>query len=166
MNKKSSAWRVLIVLGCIVLGLVLVVAGFCFLFIKGSRGNDFARYQNYGGTYRLEELPEGAQDFRYSNLRYSVGAQCCAAFTLNGDDYDNYVNSLNDVEMSPYGTGHDKVGKRVSEVGFPDYYTMGYVIDDDIDDYLIIYYDHANVFCAVLANPDTGRIVVVSAASR
>ena len=166
MKQKSTFGRVLKVLGCIVLSLVVFVAGIYFLFIRFRCGRSFEGYQDFGGTYRLEELPEGAQDFRYSTLMFGFGAQSCAAFTLCGDDFNNYVNSLNDVEMSSYGTGQDKVGKRVSEVGFMHLYTMGYVIDDDIDDYLIIYYDHAYEFCAVRANPDTGRIVVVSAASR
>ncbi len=168
MNHKSKLWVVLVIVGCLIIGGMFFLLLFHSLIPRTSHGDSFDRYsgKSLDGSYRLEELPEGAQDFRYSNTAYGLGAYSYAAFTLSGDVYADYVNSFEAIELPDSGKGHEKIGQRVSEADFRVRPGIDYVIDDSIDDYIIIYYDSwggsGAYISAVLANPDTGRIVVMN----
>lgn len=154
--------RTLKTLGIITLCGILGLAGFCFLIgIRYVRGDSFEAYLRssvLNVPYRLTELPEGAQDFRYCSSRYAVGASSYAGFTLCGEDYTDFVNSFKD----------DSVEDMPSSV--QNYTSIGSVIDDDIGNYEYIYYNRrsgsSSYFSCVLVNPETGRVVVVNAASR
>ena len=132
-------------------------------------------YQTGSGGFLLRELPAGAQDFRFQCQNYGLAAKSVAAMTLTGQEYDEFMSVIANIHRNPeyYDELHFE-GKKVSEtfdcydhygsyIGFPKG-GFQYVIDDDIADYMILYYDGyrgAGVSIgAVVARPDTGRIVI------
>ena len=183
-TKKKRIKTVVTVLAWI-LGAFLAMKLFLLLLGIGTwQGSDFKTYRRRArcpSGYYLTELPEGAQDFRFKAYNVGVGAYSCAGFTLTGDDYTDYVDSLSDLPVPDYcSAGCECVGRTVAETA--DYYDnngryagfrcldiIDYVIDDDIDDYTVIYlesYDGSNSHLSeVAANPETGRIVVVTGGS-
>ena len=174
--KKKSA-KIIIIILCV------IFAFFCFfrfgLGLGSWRGNSFEDYRDKaytGGTYSLSQLPKGAQDFRFQCKRYGLGAYSFAAFTLGKDDYDDFVTAVSEMKKPSDLDGLGFTGKKVSEtmdvydnygsyIGFPKG-NCDYIIDDDIKEYTILYYDSyhgaGSKINAIAVNPATGRVVVVN----
>ena len=175
----KKAFLIIIVILCVIIALACFAR---FVLGLGSwHGNSFEAYRTRaytGGSYSLTELPPGSQDFKFQCYRYGLAAYSYAAFTLTGDDYTSFINSISATKASDLDS-LGFTGKKVYEamdaydnygayIGFPKS-KCDYVIDDNIEYYTIIYYDsyhgsgsHIN---AVVTNPDTGRIVIVNGGS-
>ncbi len=161
---------------CAALGFIYFTRG--VLGIGTWKGSDFEVYRrraHSGSTYYLTELPQGAKDFRFKCTNMGMGAHSYAAFTLEGDAYEDFISSVLNEENSSEPDGSDFVGKKVSDtfdsyddngqyIGFPEHIS-DYVIDDDIKDYTIISFSSYNgagsSLTALAANPYTGRVVIV-----
>ena len=146
------------------------------------RGNQFEAYRDKaytGGSYSLNELPEGAEDFRFQCYRYGLGAYSFAGFTLSKENYADYIAALSDMKKPSDLDGLGFTEKKVAEtmnvyddygsyIGFPKS-NCDYVTDDRIEDYTILYYDSyhgaGSQINAIVVNPDTGRIVIVNGAT-
>ncbi|MBR1703652.1 MAG: hypothetical protein IJ716_17195 [Lachnospiraceae bacterium] len=169
-------------------GIVIAVLIFLLFYVIFHYGGDLGHwrgksfqtysdraYQTGSGGFLFLELPVGAQDFRFQCENYGFAARSVAAMTLTGQEYDEFMSVIANIHRDP--EYYDKLhfeGKKVSEtfdcyddygyyIGFPKS-GFQYVIDDDIMDYTILYYDGyrgAGVrISAVVARPDTGRIVI------
>ena len=135
-------------------------------------------------SYKLycDDLPEGAEDFRYRSENFGLAASCAMAFTLHGQEYDDFIKYISEKYHDGKIVGYlykrelDYTGMKVSEtinnyddydnyIGFPTN-RFKYVIDDDIMDYTIIYYDYYlgidEITETIVTNPETGRIVFYS----
>lgn len=170
----------------LVIVLIVILALGCFIhFVLGIgswHGKSFEDYRARaykGGSYSLTELPSGAQDFKFQCQRYGIAAYSYAAFTLNGEDYEDFLSMVSSLGKTSNLDGLDFAGKKVYEtmdsydnygtyIGFPKK-KCDYVIDDDIKDYTVLYYDsyhgagsHIN---AIVTNPDTGRVVIINGGS-
>ena len=123
----------------------------------------------------IHELPEGAQDFRFQCNSLGLGATSVVSFTLSDEDFDRFISVYN-VEYNEQEDPNSFVGKTVSEtfdyhndygeyVGFPKI-SFKYVIDDNIEDYTIMYYSEYRGagmrIKAIAYSTDTGRVVVYS----
>lgn len=129
------------------------------------------------------DLPEEAEDFKFRSENWGLAAKSVMAFTLHGQEYDEFIEDISEKYHDGKIVGYldDKrelnyEGMKVSEtidnydrydnyIGFP---TNGfkYVIDDNIMDYTIIYYDYYfgtdHITDTIVTNPETGRIVFYS----
>ena len=181
MNKtrKKISPVVLLILGLIIC-LVLIFRYGVELGIWNGKSLDGYRDKAYNsGSFTLSELPAGAQDFRWQCYNYGMAAYSYAGFTLTGQEYDDYTLYASNTDNSTKEDKENFVGKKVSDTiayyddygnytGFPKK-NCKYVIDDNIEDYTILYYvsyngagSHVN---AVVVKPDTGRFVVICGGS-
>lgn len=158
---------------------ICVIGGIVFLFRYVAdfgmwSGTSFDTYieKAYRGQF-CDELPNDSKDFCFYCFNSGFGAYSMAAFTLDGKDYDDYIDGI----PGKYSKANDEygcTGKRVSETyGFQDNYGVytgfpkkkfSHVIDDSIDNYRIIYYDSykgsgSEIF-TIVTNPNTGRIII------
>ena len=142
------------------------------------RGTSHEGFEKHAmGRFYFFDLPDNAEDYRFICHNYGLGANYAEAFTLNAADFQDFVEEVNKKDPGSVVGYHDELdyaGMKVSEtagyydnygkyIGFPADW-IEYVIDDDINDYTILYYDayqgagsHKN---AILANAETGRIVI------
>lgn len=170
-----KAWKkVLIVVGIIVLHNWLI---FRYVGLLGDwYGKSYEKYEDVvvQDVRFWDDLPEGAEDFRFKCHNAGLGAYSMIAFTLEGQAYSDFINSIDEKYSEPtdeYGL----TGKKVSETR--DYYDsdgdyvgfkkirFNYVIDDSIEDYTICYYDSYDFGTetfAIVTKPDTGRIIIFS----
>lgn len=131
----------------------------------------------YGSSY-FGEIPDNASDFRFKCGNFGLGAYSMAAFTLESNSYIDFLNKIDEKYSDPRDE-YNFIGKRVIDCqdtygdygeyrGFP-HKSFDYVIDDNIDDYIIYYYDSyygaGSSLRIVVARPDTGRIIVWSSGS-
>ena len=180
--KKEKTGKLRIILIPVILVAAIVAAVMIFHYGMGLgtwKGTSFEDYEKraYRGFF-YEELPAGAEDFRYYAFNMGLGANSSAAFTLKGQDYDDFAADISEMDRgSVQGYTDEKLdytGMKVSEtanyrdnydkyIGFP-LDKFGYVIDDDISDYTILYYNAydgaGSEIHAIAANPETGRIVI------
>ena len=144
------------------------------------KGTSYEVYKEhaYRGFF-YEDLPAGAQDFRFQCSKFGLAARSAAAFTLKGEDYKDFITHVADMKRDDYYDTQGFEGKKVSEtlneyndygdyVGFPKS-GFQYVIDDEISEYVILYYDAyrgagASIY-AIVANPENGRIIIFNYAS-
>lgn len=158
---------------------ICVIAGIVFLFryvadfgMWSGTSVDTYIEKAYRGQF-CDELPNDSKDFCFYCFNSGFGAYSMAAFTLDGKDYDDYIDGI----PGKYSKANDEygcTGKRVSETyGFQDNYGVytgfpkkkfSHVIDDSIDNYRIIYYDSykgsgSEIF-TIVTNPNTGRIII------
>lgn len=179
-NKFVNVMKISLLILC---PIILILLFFRFGLEFGSwKGKDIKEYLDKAytsGSFSLTELPEGAQDFRWQCYNYGMAAYSFAGFTLTGKEYADYTISVSNTGGLTEGDKQRFIGKRVSEtldyyddhgdyIGFPQK-NCKYVIDDNIEDYTILYYysyngagSHVN---AVVVNPDTGRFVVICGGS-
>lgn len=176
-RRKLAVKRAVLIICCI--------AGFIFFVHYGMnlgtfRGSSFKTFRKRArGNFYLYELPDGAEDFKFICHNYGLGANFTAAFTLHGAEYDEWVGAVKTEKHGKVVGNHDELdftGMKVSEtadhydddgryIGFPAS-SIKYVIDDDINDYTILYYDAYEgagaKTKAIAANTATGRIVIYS----
>ena len=144
------------------------------------RGKSFEKCKKrVQGRFYFYDLPSGAEDFRFICHNYGLGANSTEAFTLHGTEYDEFVEDVKKEKKGSVTGYHEELdftGMKVSEtasyydsygnyIGFPAS-SIKYVIDDDINDYVILYYDAYEGAGArknaIVTNPSTGRIVIYS----
>ena len=125
------------------------------------------------------KLPDVVEDYRFICHNYGFGADYAEAFTLHDSEYDGFVEEVKKKKSGlvvGYHEELDYTGLRVSEttgyhddngnfIGFPAS-RIEYVIDDDINNYTILYYDAYEGAGAsknaIVSNTVTGRIVIYS----
>ncbi|WP_295155406.1 hypothetical protein [uncultured Ruminococcus sp.] len=181
-KKPMSAVKAVILVVCGIVAFALYVHyGRSFGTFRGTSYKEFvkrARARSYS-----DGIPDGAEDFRFICHNYAVGGSSWEAFTLHGAAYDEFVEEVNNKtpgKVVGYHEDLDFTGMKVSEtadmhddsgeyIGFP-VDSLKYVIDDDINDYTILYYDSYEgagaSTSAIAAYPETGRIVIYSYACR
>jgi hypothetical protein len=174
--RKSKAYiKALIIIAVLVIGShCLLHYGMGLGFWKGQSFDEYLNRTVQAVTV-IRELPEGAQDFRFQCNSLGLGATSVVAFTLANGEYDDFISAF-DSEYDEQEDPNCFVGKTVSEtldyyndygeyVGFPKI-SFKYVIDDNIEDYTIMYYSEyrgAGMRIEAIAyKPDTGRVVVYS----
>ena len=171
--------------------IIWVISGFIVLWLIihwgfhfGSfSGRSFETYQKhaYLGFFYFD-LPSGAEDFRYRYRNFGLAGTSVCAFTLQGSEYEDFLDSIDELsggKVVGYHDDLDYTGMKVSEttdiqddngkyIGFPCNQIKN-VIDDDINDYTILYYygydGTKNVIHAIAVKPDTGRFVIFSHAN-
>ena len=169
--------KVTIICICVIVGILFVFRYVADLGMWSGTSFDTYKEKAYRGQF-CDELPNDSKDFRFYCFNSGLGAYSMAAFTLDGKDYDDYIDGI----PGKYSKANDEygcTGKRVSETyGFQDNYGVytgfpqtkfSHVIDDSIDNYRIIYYDSykgagTKIF-AIVTNPDTGRIIIYAGGS-
>ena len=134
------------------------------------------------GRLLFFEHPDVIEDYRFICHNYGLGADYAESFTLHDSEYDEFVEEVKK-KKSGLVTGYheelDYTGLKVFEttdyhdnngnyIGFPAN-RIEYVIDDDINDYMILYYDAYEGAGAsknaIVSNTATGRIVIYSYSS-
>ncbi len=99
-------------------------------------------------------------------------------FTLDEQEYEEFLSSISEIEKGEVYRNLDKpldfTGLKVSEttnfydidgdyIGFPTE-SIKYVLDDDINDYTILFYDTYTAsdsgIEAIVTNPNTRRVVI------
>ncbi|MBO4591349.1 MAG: hypothetical protein J5684_02160 [Eubacterium sp.] len=174
-KEKAVDIFVWFISGIIMIYLV-VHLGFGFGTFKG-RSYEMYKKRAHNVFYH-EELPDSIERFKYRYQFYGLGMTSAAAFTLHGQDYDDFVASLekkgNGKVIGYTDTDYDYTGLKVAETmnnydnynkyfGFPKE-GLDYVIDDDISNYTILYYESIygshNSIKGIAANQDTGRILI------
>ncbi len=147
------------------------------------KGKSYEAYLNRtSGKYFYFDLPEGTEDFRFRSENFGLAGRSTMALTLHGKEYDDFINDISQKYHNGSISGYlynrelDYTGMKVSEtinnyddngsyIGFPTE-QIKYVIDDDIMDYTIIYYDYYDGAGAstktIVTNSKTGRIVFYS----
>ena len=127
------------------------------------------------------DIPAGATDQRALYKGTGIGYSSFYAFTLNDNQYQQFIKDMYDeydIGFNPGGSnpGHGYAEWYLMNVGdaanidyelnrFPVHLPFDKVIDDNINDYVIIVYspvDTGTSGWGIIANPDTGRIVVYS----
>ena len=169
--------KVTIICICVIVGILFVFRYVADLGMWSGTSFDTYKEKAYRGQF-CDELPNDSKDFRFYCFNSGFGAYSMAAFTLDGKDYDDYIDGI----PGKYSKANDEygcTGKRVSETyGFQDNYGVytgfpqtkfSHVIDDSIDNYIIIYYDSykgagTKIF-AIVTNPNTGRIIIYAGGS-
>ena len=117
--------------------------------------------------------------YRFICHNYGLGADYAEAFTLHDSEYDEFVEEVKKKKPGLVVGYHEELaytGLKVSEttsyhdnngnyIGFPTR-RIEYVIDDDINNYTILYYDAYQGAGAsknaIVSNTETGRIVFYS----
>ena len=176
-GKKKKILIVLAVFACILFILFLF---FRYVNELGNwRGTSFDKYlkRAYKGVFfQNRELPKGAYDFKFQCTNLGLAQQSFAGFNLSGDDYDDYVASLKELEEPTELAKEKFIGKKVSDTydyynddgfngytGFPKK-NLRYTAEGDIADYTILYYNvyrgHRLEANAVLVNSATGRFII------
>ncbi|SDA32904.1 hypothetical protein SAMN02910447_03570 [Ruminococcus sp. YE71] len=177
-GQRMSAVKIIILMICCITALFLFAH---YQMDLGTfRGSSFEECRKrVRGSFYSYKLPDDAEDFRFICHNYGLGANSAEAFTLHDTEYDEFVEEVKKKEPGSVVGYHDDLdfaGMKVSETA--DYYdTYGnyigfptdrieYVIDDDINDYTILYYDayegSGSEINAIATNPETGRIVIYS----
>ena len=164
--------KVTIICICLIVGILFLFRYVADLGMWSGTSFDTYKEKAYRGQF-CDELPDGSKDFCFYCFNSGFGAYSMAAFTLDGKDYDDYIDGI----PGKYSKANDEygcTGKRVSETyGFQDNYGVytgfpkkkfSHVIDDSIDNYRIIYYDSykgsgSEIF-TIVTNPNTGRIII------
>jgi hypothetical protein len=144
---------------------------------RGKSYEDFKKIVR--GRLYFYELPDDVEDYRFICHNYGLGADFAEAFTLHDTEYDEFVEEVKKKEPGSVVGYHDKIdftGMKVSEtIGYYDTYgtsigfpvsRIEYVIDDDINNYTILYYKAYKgagaSINAIATNTMTGRIVIYS----
>lgn len=173
---KSKAYiKALIIIAVLGIGShCLLHYGMGLGFWKGKSIDEYLN-RTVQAVNMIHELPEGAQDFRFQCNSLGLGATSVVSFTLSAEDFDRFISAY-DAEYDEQEDLNCFVGKTVSEtldyyndygeyVGFPKT-SFKYVIDDNIEDYTIMYYSEyrgAGMRIEAIAySTDTGRVVVYS----
>ncbi len=169
--------KVTIICICVIVGILFVFRYVADLGMWSGTSFDTYKEKAYRGQF-CDELPNDSKDFRFYCFNSGFGAYSMAAFTLDGKDYDDYIDGI----PGKYSKANDEygcTGKRVFETyGFQDNYGVytgfpqtkfSHVIDDSIDNYIIIYYDSykgagSEIF-TIVTNPNTGRIIIYAGGS-
>ena len=169
--------KVTIICICVIVGILFVFRYVADLGMWSGTSFDTYKEKAYRGQF-CDELPNDSKDFRFYCFNCGLGAYSMAAFTLDGKDYDDYIDGI----PEKYSKANDEygcTGKRVFETyGFQDNYGVytgfpqtkfSHVIDDSIDNYIIIYYDSykgsgSEIF-TIVTNPNTGRIIIYAGGS-
>ena len=169
--------KVTIICICVIVGIVFLFRYVADLGMWSGTSFDTYKEKAYRGQF-CDELPDDSKDFCFYCFNSGFGAYSMAAFTLDGKDYDDYIDGI----PGKYSKANDEygcIGKRVSETyGFQDNYGVytgfpqnkfSHVIDDSIDNYIIIYYDSykgsgSEIF-TIVTNPNTGRIIIYAGGS-
>ena len=164
--------KVTIICICVIVGIVFLFRYVADLGMWSGTSFDTYKEKAYRGQF-CDELPDDSKDFCFYCFNSGFGAYSMAAFTLDGKDYDDYIDGI----PEKYSKANDEygcIGKRVSETyGFQDNYGVytgfpkkkfSHVIDDSIDNYRIIYYDSykgsgSEIF-TIVTNPNTERIII------
>ena len=122
-------------------------------------------------------LPSNPEDLRVYGENWVRGAYSAAAFSLHGNDYDEFITAIDKkyklhLDEAPRFE-NDFTGKSVAEL--IEYYNdeekylglepntrhIKYVLDDDIKQYTVLYYDFMDTETHLIAtNPKTGRYVI------
>lgn len=128
------------------------------------------------------DIPEGATDKKFFYRNNLIGRYSIYAFTLDQEAYGTFIDSLVEeykLEGDPADESNNRYGyprwylMKVRDAKDPDYtlddfpvdFHFEKVINDDIRDYDIIIYSPVGTGTSgfgIVANPDTGRIVVYS----
>ena len=169
---------------CIIFSVFTVIWAFLHFFMgfgtwQGKSYKTFEERAKCGARYH-EELPEEAEDARFRCGNFAVAAYSMEAFTLKGQAYEKFMDSVANMEIGPCDDELNFTGMKVSEtmeyydeygnyIGFPAGDRYKKLIDDDIRDYTIIYYSAhrgsgSHVF-TIATNSDTGRIVIFDSGS-
>ena len=142
---------------------------------KGHTPKIYERAVVHGNGYIA--LPPNTEDLRVHGENWVRGAYSAAAFTLHGNDYDEFINAI-DKKYNIYGDKpsyeeYNFTGKTVGET--IDYYNakenilgldissrhIKYVKVDNIRQYTVLYYDFDTTETHLIAtNPKTGRFVI------
>lgn len=169
--------KVTIICICVIVGILFLFRYVADLGMWSGTSFDTYKEKAHRGQF-CDELPYDSKDFCFYCFNSGFGAYSMAAFTLDGKDYDDYIDGI----PGKYSKSNDEygcTGKRVSETyGFQDNYGVytgfpkkkfSHVIDDSIDNYRIIYYDSykgsgSKIF-TIVTNPNTGRIIIYAGGS-
>jgi len=127
------------------------------------------------------DIPVGATDQRAVYKGTGIGYSSIYSFTLNENQYQQFIKDMYDefdIGFDPDGAhpGHGYAEWYMMNIvdaanidneldRFPVYLPFDEVIDENINDYVIIVYSpvgSGTIGCGIIANPDTGRIVVYS----
>ena len=173
--KPGKGFKVMILFAVLIIGAHLLLHyGMGLGFWKGKNYDEYLN-RTVQAVNMLQEFPKEAHDFRFRCNSLGMGATSVVAFTLSGEDYENFISTF----QGKYNAQEDPngfVGKRVSEtmdahneygeyVGFPKS-SFKYVIDDEIGDYTIVYYSEYRGagarIKAIAYRQDTGRVVLYS----
>ena len=169
---------------CIIFSVFTVIWAFLHFFMgfgtwQGKSYETYKEHVNCGLRYH-EELPKEAEDFRYRCGNFGIAAYSMEAFTLKGQAYEEFMDTIAGMEIGPYGDELNFTGMKVSEtmeyydeygdyIGFPAIDRYKKLIDDDIRDYTIMYYSAysgaGSRYLSLVTNPDTGRIVIFDSGS-
>lgn len=163
----------------IIIAVILLVFVYCKFGLKiGSR--HFDTYEEYtaNAPVRGERigLPEGAEDAEFFYKNSGIGYSSMYAFTLKGNNYQQFINGLvreHNLDVDEAAShGYSRwYGMTVAESltidyeldRFPVNLPFDEVIHDDIKNYEIILYSPMGTGTSgsgIVANPNTGRIVV------
>ena len=93
-TKLRTGAKVLILFAVLIIGAHLLLhygmgLGFC-------KGKNYDEYLNrtVQAVNMLQMLPENAQDFRFRCNSLGMGATSVVAFTLSGEDYENFISTF------------------------------------------------------------------------
>ena len=162
----------------VLLFISLIHFGCCFGIFKGKSYDRFRKVSVYGICERY--TPENPKDFKYICQNFKLGGSSMVGFTLDEQEYDEFIASISEMKKGEAYVGTyeslDFTGLKVSETtniydrygnyrGFPTD-RFKYVLDDDINDYTILYYDSGSDsgsdlgIKTIVINPNTRRVII------
>ncbi len=105
--------KVTIICICVIVGIVFLFRYVADLGMWSGTSFDTYKEKAYRGQF-CDELPDDSNDFCFYCFNSGFGAYSMAAFTLDGKDYDDYIDGI----PGKYSKANDEygcTGKRVSE---------------------------------------------------
>ncbi len=180
LMKKKRAFIPTIIILCFA---VAILFGRIVLKIGSWQYDSYDAFSEDAFIRFSVDIPKDAEDCRYFYQNLGIGKRSLYAFSLNENDYRKLVEELaaeynlkkepSDEKEAAYGYSkwylmkvQDACSTEYELDDFPIHLAYDKVIDDDINDYDIILYNPVgtgSVGYGLVANPDTGRIVVFNA---
>ncbi len=160
-KRGSCLLTFLIVLGSIFAGYTIY-----FIWLLSPHiETEFAsteEFIEYGG-YICVDIPESASDIKYycNDMYFTVESAC--SYVINDEkEFESFLENnefeiKSDSTVADYNANPPVFG---GEIDIKDWY--GYVVDDDIKDYYVLdYYSFDGSYRVLIADEETGRVVVI-----
>lgn len=164
----------LVVIAAVIVGMYMLIHYVGGLGIwRGTTQDGY--YKHVINKLSYADIPEEAQDFRYVCKNMGIAGISTVAFTLE-EGYDKYVADIKEKAKEAADDKYEVIGKKVADtydnrdeygsyMGLPKD-GLGYVVDDDIDGYDVLFYGaqtgSGTYTYAIVTNPDTKRVVIYS----
>lgn len=166
--KKKALF---IIIPIVIVILIMCLCGRKFFNISDDKGDTLAKFNN---AYTAGiEVPENATDLRFKSNTLWWSGVCEVAFTLEEDEFEDYLNEINEnYTLGQYYFDYGVAGLKVSDArinqktnesyhrGFDfNSKNLEYLMMEDVEDYEVIYYENeTESHKTILASREKHRI--------